>query len=132
MKLTRQAIEHAQYRLNSIVEKKIEKEVKQLKDAPFERPSLTYEKMYSLIVSGKAKLKPFADCDDSYSKLYQSYTYPEHDKAIKAYDLAKEKYNAQIDKIRSKHEEEKQKVVDRIMFSDSEAALQAIEQFSKD
>ena len=129
MRLTKQAIEHAQKRLNDIANKKAEKEISKL-PKPSEKPHLSYEQKHKLIASGKAKLKPFSSGNSDYTKLYSSYEYPDYDKSIKAYESELSKLNDAEEKIRQKHNDAKQKVLDRIMFSDSEAALEAIEKFS--
>lgn len=127
-RLAKHAVEHAAQRVHATVAALIAKEVDALPPLGKE-PTLTYAEKHKLIATGKAKLKAFSDENDSYTKLYASYEYPAHEKAIRVYREVVKHREAIISRITARCTAEGQAVLDQIMFSDAAKALDQLSKF---
>lgn len=127
MKLTKQQIEYAFTRIENIVTDRVNKKAT---SAPVPPGALKLADKYALVVAGKAVLRPLKDLNH-YTGFVDAYDFPEHAKAVKAYEKANEEHLKKLVALRLAEEKKARKVKDKIMLSgDAEAALKLIEAYA--
>jgi len=129
MKLNPTQIKYARERINVAANKRIQLAKKSLGPAP-ELSKFSFADKYALIAKGVAKLKPiskishYTDLTDAYDYIGRDKIVVEHNKTVAAHEL-------KISKAVAKVEEEKSKLLDRLMLGiEGEDVLKAIEKFA--
>jgi hypothetical protein len=92
-------------------------------------PQLTFEQKYELIATGKAKLRPLSKVY-SHTDLEDAYIYPSFEAATKEADREITQHEIAIEKISAPIRKQQNNVLDRIIMSGGEEAMQAIEAFA--
>ena len=120
-------------RINGIKRKKVKEFKENLPDIGDE-PDLSVKMKYDMIADGTAKLKPFSACREYYSSsrldyMHNCYIFPELTREVKAWKRMSTKQQKEIENYENKMETKATEVVDKAMFSEEEAIIQAMKAF---
>lgn len=116
-------LKHLRHRLDQATTARINRLAAPLGERP--KNSLTDTQKVDLIYEGKVKLKPRNKIDPNYTDLADAYEFPIEKEMAKDAEIWSNKY----EKIVSRVNKDKEKLLDKMILGDAEAALKMFTDF---